>query len=159
MYSYTNNLLCTHAEAYVTLSECAEQKQELQEKIDESTKKIAVKRKQMEGLREELRVLGWLPPLLLILITHSSPSLSTPLPSHFPPSLSTPLPSFSFPLSLSLSISPLTPILGEEELQLKKKRDISYAKCSEIKKKLKSSREAQQQIAAFSSAKPAHSVS
>jgi hypothetical protein len=41
-------------------------------------------------------------------------------------------------------------VLGEEELQLKKKRDISYAKCSEIKKQLKSSREAQQQIASFS---------
>ena len=40
---------------------------------------------------------------------------------------------------------------GEEELQLKKKRDASYARCSELRNKLKSSREAQQQIAAFTS--------
>lgn len=40
---------------------------------------------------------------------------------------------------------------GEEELQLKKKRDTSYARCSDLRKKLKSSREAQQQIAAFTS--------
>jgi chromosome segregation ATPase len=81
----------------VTLSDCANQKDELQQKIDESTDKIGNKRKQMESLREELRV------------------------------------------------------LGEEELQLKKKRDTSYAKCAEIKKRLKSSREAQQQIATFTS--------
>ena len=47
-----------HTEAYVTLSDCANQKDELQQKIDESNEKIGNKRKQMESLREELRVLG-----------------------------------------------------------------------------------------------------
>ena len=42
----------------MTLSDCANQKQELQGKIDESGKKIGDKRKQMQSLREELRVLG-----------------------------------------------------------------------------------------------------
>ena len=37
-------------------------------------------------------------------------------------------------------------VTGEEETQLKRRRDTSYAKCSELKKKLKASREALQQI-------------
>ena len=48
----------TPAEAYVTLMECAGQKEVLKEKIEESNKKIGIKRRQMEDLREELRVLG-----------------------------------------------------------------------------------------------------
>lgn len=79
--------------------------------------------------------------------------------SLFPPPIPSSSPPLSLPPSPFLLFPPLLPLLGEEELQLKKKRDISYAKCSEIKKKLKSSREAQQQIAAFSSAKPTHTVS
>ena len=42
----------------MTLSDCATQKEELQQKIEESNKKIGDKRKQMESLREELKVLG-----------------------------------------------------------------------------------------------------
>ena len=37
-------------------------------------------------------------------------------------------------------------VAGEEETQLKKRRDTSYAQCSELKRKLKASREALQQI-------------
>ena len=40
---------------------------------------------------------------------------------------------------------------GEEEAQLKKRRDASYTKCSELKKKLKASREALQQISVLGS--------
>ena len=39
---------------------------------------------------------------------------------------------------------------GEEEIRLKKKRDISYQKCLDYKQKLKSSREALQQLSELS---------
>ena len=42
----------------MTLSESSTQKNELQEKIRESQEKIGSKRKQMQEIREELRVLG-----------------------------------------------------------------------------------------------------
>ena len=55
VYIYIYTLL---TEAYVTLSDCATQKGELQQRMEESNRKIGEKRKQMESLREELRVLG-----------------------------------------------------------------------------------------------------
>ena len=55
--------------------------------------------------------------------------------------------SFSLTLSLSLSLS------GEEELQLKRKRDASYTNCADLKKKLKCSRDALQQLAVLAPAK------
>ena len=48
-----------HIAAYHTLKECAQQKGVLMEKI-QVTNKIKAKRKQLESLREELRVLGTL---------------------------------------------------------------------------------------------------
>ena len=45
-----------------------------------------------------------------------------------------------------------TPVQGEEEIRLKKKRDISYQKCLDYKQKLKSSREALQQLSELSKA-------
>ena len=42
----------------MTLSESSTQKNELHEKIRESQEKIGSKRKQMEEIREDLRVLG-----------------------------------------------------------------------------------------------------
>lgn len=38
-------------------------------------------------------------------------------------------------------------VLGEEELKLKRKRDASYTHCADLKKKLKCSRDAMQQLA------------
>ena len=47
-----------HAAAYHTLKDCAEQKGALSAKIETTNEKIRAKRKQLEGLREELRILG-----------------------------------------------------------------------------------------------------
>ena len=54
-------------------------------------------------------------------------------------------------LSQKVPVLPVSSLTGEEEMRLKKRRDASYAKCSELKKKLKASREAIQQIAVLTS--------
>ena len=51
--------MCMHlAAAYHTLKDCAEQKKNLSTKIETTNEKIKTKRKQLENLREELKVLG-----------------------------------------------------------------------------------------------------
>ena len=57
-------------------------------------------------------------------------------------------------LSLSLSLSS-----GEEELQLKRKRDASYTNGADLKKKLKCSRDALQQLAVLAPPKNGSSSS
>ena len=91
----------------------------MNDKIQVTNEKIKAKRKQLESLREELRVLGM-------------SNLYTMLDF----------------ISLSLSLSS-----GEEELQLKRKRDVSYTNCADLKKKLKCSRDALQQLAVLAPAK------
>ena len=85
-------------EAHKLIKSCSEQKEGLVTCIDETSERIKKKRKQLEDLREELKV------------------------------------------------------LSEEEIRLKKKRDISYQKCLDYKQKLKSSREALQQLSELSKA-------
>ena len=49
---------CIRTAAYHTLKDCAEQKGVLSAKIESTNESIRLKRKQLEGIREELRILG-----------------------------------------------------------------------------------------------------
>ncbi|KAL5474941.1 hypothetical protein EMCRGX_G026974 [Ephydatia muelleri] len=91
-------------EAHRLIKSCSEQKEGLVTSIDETSERIKKKRKQLEDLREELKV------------------------------------------------------LSEEEIRLKKKRDISYQKCLDYKLKLKSSREALQQLSELSKTSSPYTV-
>ena len=62
--------------AYHTLKECAQQKGVLTEKIQTTNEKIKAKRKQLESLREELRVLGMFTVSTLKVMISLSLSLS-----------------------------------------------------------------------------------
>ncbi|XP_064398761.1 uncharacterized protein LOC135345273 [Halichondria panicea] len=81
--------------AYKTLKDSAQHKAALTKTIGETNDRIKGKRKHLEDLRDDLRV------------------------------------------------------LGEEEMALKKRRDSTHTRCSQLKQKLKASREALQQIAAL----------
>ena len=49
---------CVHSAAYYTLKECEEVKEQLAVKISDTNYKIGDKRKHLENLRKELKVLG-----------------------------------------------------------------------------------------------------
>ena len=133
--------------AYHTLKECSQQKVGLTEKIELTNEKIKAKRKELERLREELKILGTF--FLGGGGRERERALGFKNSLHALPPLY--IPSSSLPPSLSLSLS--LPPPGEEELLLKRKRDASYTTCADVKKRLKCSQDALKQLAVLAPAK------